>query len=100
MKLEDIASSPFAIGALGSVVALKFAPGLSWLERATNVGSGALIAGYGAPAVNEYLRVTTPGLVSGCAFILGLVGMSLVASVLQAVRDLKLGDIVSWITRR
>jgi len=38
---EKIVKSPFLIGALGALVALRGAPGESWLIRCINVLSGA-----------------------------------------------------------
>ena len=98
---DHILGSPFTIGGLGSLVALKFAPGLAWWERATNVGSGMLVAGYGAPALTEWLQFKTAGMGNAAAFVIGLLGMSLIAAVLQGIRDLKLADIISgWLARR
>lgn len=98
---QRIMGSPFTIGGLGSLVALKFAPGASWLERATNVGSGMLVAGYAAPALAEWLQFKSEGLGNAAAFVVGLLGMSLIAAVFQGIRDLKLAEIISgWLARR
>lgn len=98
---DHILGSPFTIGGLGSLVALKFAPGATWWERATNVGSGMLVAGYGAPALVEWLQFKSQGLGNAAAFIIGLLGMSLIAAVFQGIRDLRLADIISgWLARR
>lgn len=98
---DHILGSPFTIGGLGSLVALKFAPGTSWWERFTNVVSGMLVAGYGAPALTEWLQFKSEGLGNAAAFVVGLLGMSLIAAALQAIRDLKLAEIVSgWLSRR
>ncbi|MGA0608818.1 hypothetical protein [Caldimonas sp. KR1-144] len=97
-----IATSPFAIGALGALVtAVKFTPGASWRERAFNVFSGALCAGFLTPAIVEWLNMKSPAYSSGAAFLFGLVGMSLAAALLQAIKDTPLGQIVTgWISRR
>lgn len=98
---ERLLSSPFAVGGMGALVALKFAPGATWFERFTNVTSGALVAGFGAPALTEWLKFSSPGLTNGAAFLLGLLGMSLIAALLQGIRDLKLAEIISgWLSRR
>lgn len=98
---DQILGSPFTVGGFGSLVALKFAPGTSWWERLTNVGTGALLAGYVAPALTEWLHFTSKGAANAAAFILGLLGMSLIAAALQAIRDPKTIDaLVSWLPRR
>ena len=40
LDLDGISRNPYAAGALGSLVALRFAPGLSWPERCINVLAG------------------------------------------------------------
>ncbi|OWQ92040.1 hypothetical protein CDN99_06690 [Roseateles aquatilis] len=98
---DRVLSSPFTVGGFGAVVALKFAPGTSWWERVTNVASGALAAGYLAPALVDWLQLKTPGLANASAFVIGLLGMSLIAALLQGIRDLKLAEILSgWLARR
>lgn len=99
--IDGISSSPFTIGALGSLVALRFAPGASWWERFTNVACGALTAGYCAPALTEWLQFKSTAMAYACAFAIGLLGMSLVAAVLEGIKATKLGESFnSWTTRR
>lgn len=99
---ERIASSPFVPGALGALVtALKFTPGASWLERSVNVVAGSLVAGYVAPPLLEYFKVTSPSATGGASFMLGLLSMSVVAAILSAVRETKWADIVTgWLARK
>jgi hypothetical protein len=99
---ESIAKSPFTIGALGALVtAVKFTPGSNWPERIFNIVAGAMAAGFLTPMLTEYLRMTSPAYMGGAAFVCGLLSMSLAAALLQALRDLRLADIVSgWLTRR
>lgn len=99
--LKRLAHSQFAVGALGSVVALKFAPGVSWAERAFNVLAGSMCAGFCAPALAEWLRIGTPGMLAFMAFAVGLFGLSLTAALLQGIRDLRVADIISgWVSRK
>lgn len=99
---RGIASSHFATGALGAMVtAIKFTPGASWPERMFNVAAGSLAAGYGTPALVEWLQMKSPGYVNGAAFFVGLLGMSAVAALMQALKDIKLAEIISgWLSRR
>jgi hypothetical protein len=84
---EQIASSPFTVGAIGAVVtALRFTPGASWWERTVNVVAGSLLAGFLSPALVEWLNMQRPSYASGAAFLVGLLGMSLTAAALEWVR--------------
>lgn len=101
IDIDQVGRSPWSAAALGSIVALKFAPGVTWAERCINVTAGSLIAGFLAPVAAEWLHITAPHLQSGLAFVIGLFGLSLTAAVMQGVRDIKLGEIVTgWIGRR
>lgn len=99
---SPIARSPFAVGAVGALItALKFTPGAGWKERALNVACGSAAAGFITPALTEWLKMTSHAYVSGAAFLLGLLGMSLAAAVLEGIRNTKFGEAAtSWITRK
>ena len=101
MDPEHISESPFVAGAIGALItAVRFTPGATWAERAVNVLSGSTVAGFVAPALAEWLHLS-PVYLSAASFVLGLVGMSLVAASLQAIKDTPLGQIVTgWISRR
>ena len=99
---DRLIRSHFVTGAIGALItAVKFTPGSDWKERVFNVLSGSATAGFVAPALVEWLNLTSASYASGAAFVLGLVGMSLAAAVLQAIKDTPLGQIVtSWLQRR
>lgn len=99
---DQIVRSPFAAGAFGALItAVKFTPGASWRERAFNVVAGSMAAGFVTPALVEWLNMKSPSYASGAAFLLGLVGMSLAAALLQAIKDTPLGQILTgWLSRR
>lgn len=99
-NLDKAARSPWAAGALGSFVALRYAPGVTWLERVGNVISGAACAGFFAPALAEWLAITSQVMQSGMAFGVGMFGLSLAASITEGIRQVKFGDIINgWISR-
>ena len=99
--VDKLARSPYAAGIAGSLVALKFAPGSTWGERALNVLAGSLTAAYVSPALVEWLHISSPGLQSGLSFLLGLFGLSLAAAAVQAIRDTPLGQVITgWISRK
>ena len=98
---EKLAQSHVVVGAMGGIVALRFAPGGSWLERAGNVFAGALCAAYLTPAAGHWMGVDSVGALGALAFLIGLFGLSMTSSVLQALRELKLAEIISgWISRK
>lgn len=98
---DRLSRSPFAAGALGSLVALKFAPGSTWAERVFNVVAGAATSGYASPAVAEWLNVTSPGVQAGLSFGVGMFGLSLAAAVIDGIRALKVAEILdTWFRRR
>lgn len=99
---DRIARSPFTVGAIGALItAVKFTPGATWPERAFNVASGSAAAGFITPSVTAWLKLSEQSYVSGAAFILGLVGMSLAAAVLQGIKETHLGQIITgWLERR
>lgn len=99
---DRIVRSNFTIGAIGALItAIKFTPGSTWLERAFNVVAGSAFAGFLTPALTQWLALQSPAYTSGAAFLLGLLGMSLAAAALQAVKDTPLGQIVTgWLSRR
>lgn len=97
---ERIIKSPFLIGALGAIVALRGAPGESWPIRFVNITSGALFAGYVSPAIAEWFALTTPAMQSAMAFACGLFGMNFVAAVVTWIKEIKLSDVLPWARRK
>lgn len=98
---ERLARNPFAIGAVGALItAVRFTPGASLIERAFNVVAGAAAAGYISPALVEWLGMKSPSYLGGAAFLVGMVGMSLAAALLQVIKDTPFGTILAgWLSR-
>ena len=98
---QKLAQSHVVIGAMGSIVALRFAPGASWLERAGNVFAGSLCASYLTPAAGHWMGVDSVGALGALAFLIGLFGLSMTSALLQALRELRLAEIIGgWISRK
>jgi CBS-domain-containing membrane protein len=96
---KEFIHNPFAVGGLGSIVSLKFAPGATWLERAFNVLCGVLMAGFLAVALAEFFSLTSEAMRGAIAFLIGVFGMNLVATVVVWIREMKLSDVVPWFRR-
>lgn len=97
---EKLVKSPFVIGALGALVALRGAPGETWPTRLVNVVCGAAIAGYVSPGAAEWLSLTSPAQQAAMAFASGLFGMNFVATVVAWIKELKLADVLPWARRK
>ena len=99
---DKLANSPFLVGAVGAAItSLHFTPGKSWAERIANVLAGAAVAGFLSPALVEWLHLTQPSYASAAAFLCGLLGMSVMAALLefassQAMRE----TLASWLTKK
>lgn len=98
---DRLARSPFLVGAIGALItAVKFTPGACWAERGFNVIAGAAAAGYISPALVDWLGMNSPSYLSGAAFLVGMVGMSLASAMLQAIKETPFGAILaSWLSR-
>ncbi len=98
---ENITRTPWAAGAFGSLVALRFAPGLTWAARAFNVACGSLCAGFLSPPLVEYLHLGSAGMQAGAAFVIGMFGLSVAAALVDAVRSVGWADVIrGWVSRR
>ena len=98
---DHIIRGPFIAGLSGSIVALRWVPGITLPERLFNALAGTAMAGFGSPALSDWLHITSAGTVSALAFAVGLFGLSLAAAVVQAVRDIKLAEIITgWVSRK
>jgi fructose-specific phosphotransferase system IIC component len=101
MDLGALISSPFFVGGMGALVSLRFVEGVGWWRRVTTLVCGALIAGYFAQPLGDWLKLTKSSDVLGVAFALGLLGLSIISAALRAIAELKLAEIITgWIGRR
>ena len=100
LDAEKIIASPFLVGLAGAIVALKGAPGKTWLERVFNASCGAVLAGFLSAAIAEWLGLKTPQTQSAIAFLIGLFGMNLVASANAWLSEAKLSDVLPWIKNK
>lgn len=98
---QKVIMHPLTAGIGGALVGLRFAPGLSWPERAVNVIAGAACAGWIAPAAAELFELVSTASQAALAFAIGMFGMSIAAALIDAVRATQWSDIItSWTKRR
>ena len=88
-------------GMVGGVIALKFHQDqTTFLGRAfVLLASIALSAVFG-PALNELLNVETPYLQSAISSLVALFGLFVIGEVIQAIQEIKLGEIIGDFVRR
>lgn len=87
---------PFAVGAAGGLVSLRYAPGLSRKERAFNLLCGALLAGFLTDAIFELFSLRSQAMWGAIAFLVGVFGMNVLATANTWLRELKLSDVLPW----
>lgn len=90
---DDSILRPEVAGFAGAMVGLFNAPGRSARERAFNLLAGLSVAWFIAPWVSEYFSINTKNGQMAVAFIVGLVGMNLVAKGIDYIRLTKLSDL-------
>lgn len=98
LQLDDL-RHPASAGLVGALISLRWVPGTTYMQRATNVGSGWGIAYFCGPIVAEFFGMTTPSSQLGLGFALGLFGVNLVAVVMDTIK-LKLGPALADVIAR
>ena len=88
---------PAFAGLLGSVIALKFAPGVGWIERITNVAAGTVSAAYIAPWLAEFVGVTSANGIAALSFGVGMFGLSLAAAIAEGIRAKGFDILTGWL---
>lgn len=102
IDLDKLGRSQFMAGAVGALItALRFTPGASWWERLLNTGSGLAMAIYLTPMVAEWWNITSQKYISGVAFAIGMLGVTILAAGLKAIKELPAAQIISgWISKK
>lgn len=95
-KVAQAVQSPFFIGLLGGIVALRGVPGTSWRERMFNMLSATLVAGFLSPAVAEFFSFDSQAMQSACAFAVGLFGLNITAAIVSYINSVDIGALVPW----
>lgn len=94
-----IAAHPAAAGLAGALIGLRWAPGAGTVDKLLNVISGATLAGFGGPALGEWLRLSSSQL-SVAGLVLGLFGISLADAVMRSIRTIDLAEIArGWFSK-
>lgn len=98
IDLGAILDSPGFAGFVGGLIALRWVPGQTWLERAANLSVGAATAWFCAPAIGEFWHLTSKSQFSFLSFFVGLFGLAVTAAIMQGLREIKLAEIATaWL---
>jgi hypothetical protein len=101
LDIDDLSRNPAVAGVAGSLVALRFSPGETWGERLFNFICGSLCAILLAPAVAEFLSLTSHAMLSGLSFAIGLFGLSIAAALSHGLKGVNLAEVITgWIGRK
>jgi hypothetical protein len=87
---------PEVAGLVGGVLGLFNTPGDSLREKAFNLGAGVSAAWFLAPALEDYLEVSTKNGQMAIAFVVGLIGMNLLAKAIAYARKTGLFDLLNF----
>ncbi len=84
----------------GALVSLLAFPEVkTWSERIVMVVVGTLCAVYGTPLIGVAMTMTEP-MERGFSFMVGLVGLTAMKKIFEAIKDTKFGEIISgWLKR-
>ena len=73
-------------GAIGSLVSMRFFPGLTTIESWGTFGGGWALAVYLAQPVTLFFELK-PAVETGISLLIGLFGMAVVAATIRTVKD-------------
>lgn len=88
MELPGIKLGYLIAGFAGGVVSLRYVQGLTWWQGALSVISGAFVANYLTPVLQEVLKLG-PSTEYGAAFICGLCALNLTAGIFKLSQRFK-----------
>ena len=102
--LRALAAHPFVVGLGGGLLSLKALPPGGFRVAAFHLLLGGVIAGACTDGVVEYLHVSSTGMRSALAFLLGAFGILTYVAAVEAVRTIKWGALLesllpAWLGR-
>lgn len=89
-------------GIAGAVISLKFMPiGTTWAARFMSLVGGVAAAAYLAPALSEWLGISSTRIEAGMGFLVGSLAMVVLGEATQAVHDAQVGQALrGWLRKR
>lgn len=106
MSIEEMIAAaatkigPTLPGFVGGVLSLRFFKEQTWGEKVMTVLGGWACASWATEPVLAFFTLNNTSWSNGISFFVGLFGMSIVAALMAALKEINLGEIVSgWIKR-
>ena len=90
---------PEVSGAAGATLGLLNAPGTTLRERVFNFMAGVCCAAFLAPVIDQYYNITSKSQTTAIAFVVGLLGMNLVAKAIDYLRQTSVSDLINMFRR-
>lgn len=89
-------------GIAGSVISIKFMPvGATWSARFFSLVGGVAASAYLAPAIGDWLGVSSARIEAGMGFLVGSLAMVVLGEATQAVHEAQVGRAVrGWLRKR
>ena len=87
---------PEVTGMIGSLLGVLNTPGTGWRERLFNFGAGLGAAWFLAPAIEDYFNLQSTNARMAVAFVVGLVGMNLLAKIVDYVKTTSLASLLRF----
>lgn len=82
-----VVTHPASAGLIGSMVALRYSPGATLLERVLNLMAGSVIAIYLGPFTAEWFHLPGERAVAAVSFLIGLFGLNLTNRIVEEIKN-------------
>ena len=96
---SDNVIRPEVSGIAGAFLGLLNTPGATLRERVFNFLAGVSCAAFLAPSLDQYYNITSKSQTTAIAFVVGLLGMNLVAKAIDYLRQTSVSDLISMFRR-
>jgi hypothetical protein len=96
-KTSEVLANPFVAGAAGSLLGIKSMSGTTWGERFLHLIIGAVCAGYGGPALTDWMHMDSVKVQSFMAFGVGAFGISIYMALVDAIKKIDWTGVITSI---
>lgn len=91
--IKDLLKEPVVAAIGGSILGLRFAPGLTWAQRAANAASGTLLSSLFGPWLTDLFGLNVPAQFA-LAAALAMFGLNIAARLQKDLEQTSLLDIL------
>jgi hypothetical protein len=93
--VSDLSKEPGFAGMLGSLLSLRWMPGMSWKQKAFSLAGGFAVAWYLVPFALESLTITSKSAPTAFGFLGGFIGLNLLGKMWTYVAETTFGELLS-----